>query len=94
MRSFIYVLPLSWMSPDFGQIRARGECPLRLAGRHRAAAGDGLALVGAGERYYREHRGQCHEQAQYSFAHCLLLFPGIRCRLERSRAGLFAGRRA
>lgn len=31
-----------------------------------------------------EHRCQCHEHAEYSFAHFLLLIAGIRYRLERS----------
>lgn len=55
-----------------------GERPLRPAGRRRAAAGDGLRLVSAGERRYRQHGHQRHEQAQYSSAHCLLqCLPGL-----------------
>ena len=39
-----------------------------MAGRL-AAAGDGLALVGAGERDHREYCCQSHEQSENSFAH-------------------------
>ena len=35
-------------------------------------AGDGLGLVGAGERYYREHRRQGQEHTEHGFTHCLL----------------------
>lgn len=60
----------------------RTGAPLREAGRA-AAAGDGLGLVGAREWCYREYRCQCHEQAEYGFAHFLLLIAGVRCRLKR-----------
>jgi hypothetical protein len=34
-----------------------------------SAAGDGLGLVGAGERCHGKHCRQRHEQADYGFAH-------------------------
>jgi hypothetical protein len=49
-----------------------------------AAAGYGLGLVSTGERRYREHSRQRHEQTEYGFTHFLLLIAGIRCRFERS----------
>ncbi|MFD3841742.1 hypothetical protein ACFWWC_36655 [Streptomyces sp. NPDC058642] len=36
-----------------------------------ATAGDGQGLVGAGEGCHGEYRGQCYEQAEYGFAHCI-----------------------